>query len=773
MSKEYPVWNVIQTEFNPERNLARETLFSVGNGYMAARAYMDEPYEGDCNTTHRGTYIAGLFDDIPGEPGIYEMCNTPCFFSCDIVLDGRPLRITPENITGWTCDLNMKNGVMTRSFIHTSSDGKRTRVKSMRFISLDHVHLAAQRIEIMPENWSGRVELHPGIDGRIFNYTFIGKTRVEDPTPIYHFQCLENRALDAGNAALLHVETNHSKMRIAYATQFRFAEGAFTAEGPSHSFRCEQQANEGDALVFEKVICVHTRRDEGDERAAVLELLPAASAAGFEGLLARHQAAWAKKWEQIDVQIDGPDLDQQAVRFNMFQLVQSNSEHDPTVNIAPRGLFGERYRGNAFWDTESYMLPFFELTNPLAAANLLSYRYHGLDGARAKARKYLFKGAMFPWMSCHDGTEQCLDKEFTFYEIHVTADVAFGVWHYWITTGDDAYIIKEGAELLIETARFWASRVSWSETKQKYVIMHCIGPDEFCGRNGNNTFTNRMAVQNFKSAFKAMDLLKERGAWEPLRKKLRFEESETETWRDIIARMYIHYRSAEKLYMQDDDFDDLPELDVMPFRAMGGAGQESIPHPCWEMHKVVKQADVILLMYLLSDHFTLDEKRAAWDYYEHRTLHSSSLSYAIHSILAAELGLEEIAVDYYRRSARLDIDDTHNNTAHGLHTPAAGGSWQAVIGGFGGLRVLEDRLVLSPKLPSIWNGLRFKIRYRGWDLSVHIQKEKVAVQAEGNGIRGAVLELNGTRFEIMADTWMEGQLLGVHKKQEENRQQYG
>jgi trehalose/maltose hydrolase-like predicted phosphorylase len=376
----------------------------------------------------------------------------------------------------------MKGGVMTRSFVYAATDGRKTRIKSTRFISLDNVHLAAQRIEITPENWSGAVDLHPGIHGRTFNFKFIAKTIVEDPSPVHHFQCLENCALDEANAALLHVETNTSKMRIAYATQFKFADGEFTADGLSHKFVCSREADEGETLTFEKVICVYTSRDCDDERAAVLCQLPAASALGFARLLENHKAAWAKKWDQIDVLIDGPDLDQQAVRFNMFQLIQSNSEHDPKVNIPPRGLFGERYRGNAFWDTESYMLPFFELTNPQAAANLLSYRYYGLDGARAKAEKYLFKGAMFPWMSCHDGTEQCLDKDFAFYEIHVTADVAFGVWHYWMTTGDDAYIVKHGGELLIETARFWASRVSWSETRQKFVIMHCIGPDEFCGR---------------------------------------------------------------------------------------------------------------------------------------------------------------------------------------------------------------------------------------------------------------------------------------------------
>jgi kojibiose phosphorylase len=758
MSQDYPVWDIIQTGFDPKRNLSRETLFSVGNGYMAARAYMDEPYAGDCNTTHRGTYMAGIFDDIPGEPGIYEMCNTPCFFECEIILNGKPLRVTPDNVADWTYALDMKGGVMTRSFVCTAADGKKTRIKSTRFISLDNVHVAAQRIEIVPENWSGPIELHPGIHGKTFNFKFIGKTSVSDPLPIYHFQTLENRALDAGNAALLHVETNTSKMRIAYATQFRLggSTGEFSADGLSHKFICNGAVKEGEALVFEKVVCVYTSRDCDDERAAALCLLPAVADAGFNGLLENHKDAWAKKWEQIDVLIDGPDLDQQAVRFNMFQLIQSNSEHDPKVNIPPRGLFGERYRGNAFWDTESYMLPFFELTNPQAAANLLSYRYHGLDGARAKAKKYLFNGAMFPWMSCHDGTEQCLDKDFAFYEIHITADVAFGVWHYWMTTGDDAFMVRQGAELLIETARFWASRVSWSAQKQQYVIMHVIGPDEFCGRNGNNTFTNRMAVQNFKAALDAIELLRAKDAWSTLKAKIGFDETEADQWREIIEKMYVHYRTDQKLYMQDDDFDDLPELDVMPYRAMGGAGQESIPHPCWEMHKVVKQADVILLMVLLSDDFTLEEKKAAWEYYEHRTLHSSSLSYAIHSILAAELGLEEIAIDYYRRSARLDIDDTHNNTGHGLHTPAAGGSWQVVIAGFGGLRVLEDRLVLCPKLPSIWNGLRFKVCYRGWTLSVHIQKGKTAVQAEGNGMRGAVLELNGKRFEIMADTWMDG-----------------
>ena len=750
VQKEYTVWEIIQTGFDPKQNLSKETLFSVGNGYMAARAYMDEPYEADCNTTHRGTYMAGIFNDLPDQKGIYDMVNTPCFFECEVILNGEAVRVTPDNTDGFTRTLNMKEGTYTRSFVCTARDGKKTQFKSVRFTSLDDVHLAAQRIEVTPLNWSGKIELHPGIHGKTFNFKFIGKTEISSPEKVFHLRALENRALDGENAALLHVETTCTKMRIAYVSRFKIsgAAGVFSSDGLSQKFVCKINAAEGAPVVLEKVIAVYTSRDGADEKAAALAALDPAFAKGFDGLLAGHRAAWAKKWEQIDVLIDGPDMDQQAVRFNMFQLIQSNAENDPRVNIPPRGLFGERYRGNAFWDTETYMLPFFELTNPKAAANLIEYRYHGLDGARAKAKKYLFKGAMFPWMSCHDGMEQCPGTEFTFYEIHVTCDVAHGVTHYWQTTGDDEFIVKYGAEILIETARFWVSRTSWSRRKQKYVIMHAIGPDEFCGRNGNNTFTNMMVVENFKGALRAIELLRQKGAWSALKTKLGFDEAETEKWNDIIKKMYVNYWPEEKLYLQDDDFDDLPELDVMPYRAMGGAGQESIPHSCWEMHKVVKQADVILLMYLLADKFTDEEKQAAWDYYENRTLHSSSLSYAVYSIMAAELGIEKTAVDYYRRSARLDIDDTHNNTGHGLHTPAGGGSWQVLIGGFGGLRILEDRMLLKPKLPSIWNGLKFKILYKGWNLAIDIRKTGTVVHVSGSGFSGAKLDLNGKIVEL-------------------------
>ena len=758
--KNYPVWNITQTGFDPKQNLSKETLFSVGNGYMAARAYMEEPYEGDYNTTHRGTYMAGVFDGLPADHELFDMVNMPGYFECEVILNGEKMRVTPDNAAEFQRDLDMKKGTYTRSFIYTSAAGEKTKFTAIRFASLHDVHIAAQRIEIVPLNWNGTIELHPGVKGDTFNFKFIGKTAVTSPEKVFHLRALENAALEESGAALLHMETLTTKMRIAYASQFSFA-GApaarFISENLTQKFICKADAKENSPLVMEKIICVYTSRDCDNEKTAALNALPAAMKKGFAGLLNEHAAAWEKKWAQIDVQIDGPDLDQQAVRFNMFQLIQSNAENDPRVNIAPRGLFGERYRGGAFWDTEIYMSPFFELTNPPAAANLVKYRYYGLAGAKAKAEKYLFKGAMYPWVSCHGGTEQCPGEEFKFYEIHVTADVARGVTHYWDTTGDDDFIISYGAEILIETARFWVSRSSWSRRRQKYVIMHVIGPDEFCGRNGNNTFTNMMVLENFKGALKSIELLKKKNAWDSLKKNLNFDEStEMAKWRDIIEKMYINYCPEEKLYLQDDDFDDLPELDVMPYRAMGGAGQESIPHSCWEMHKVVKQADVILLMFLLSDKFTDEEKTAAWNYYEHRTLHSSSLSYAVYSIMAAELGKEEIAVDYYRRSARLDIDDTHNNTGHGLHTPAGGGSWQVILSGFGGLRVLEDRLLFKPKLPAIWNGLKFKIKYRGWDLAVNIRKEKMTVNVSGNGLSGAKLDINGKITELSAGAEISG-----------------
>lgn len=752
-SKEYPVWEIVQTGFELKNNLSKETLFSVGNGYMAARAYTDEPFEADMNTTHRGTYFAGVFNR--GPHGLYDMVNMPSYFECDVVLDGTPMRITPENVEEYTRRLDMKTGTYTRSFVFTAADGKKTHFKSVRLTSLDNVHIAAQKVEVTPLNWGGPAELKPTVNGDTFNFFFIGKTEVTNPEKVRHLEAGCNELLSA-TSALMSMKTTDTQMEVAYATAIKAVGNtgdiSFSGEGLSQQFCVPFEAAENETVSVERVIAVYTSR----ESESVCDDAKALLGISFDEAVEKHVAAWAGKWEQCDVLIDGPSIDQQAVRFNVFQLIQSNSENDPQVNIPPRGLFGERYRGGAFWDTEIYMLPFFELTNPKAAANLLEYRYHRLPGAKAKAKKYLFKGAMIPWVSSHDGLEQCPGEEFTFYEIHVTCDVARGVMHYWQTTGDDNFIVRCGAELLIETARFWESRVSWSRRKQKYVLMHVIGPDEFCGRNGNNTYTNMMVVENFKGAIQAIELLKEKGAWDALKAKTGFDDAELETWNDIVEKMYINYWAEEKLYMQDDDFDDLPELNVMPYRAMGGAGQESIPHSCWEMHKVVKQPDIVLLMYLLSDRFSKEEKQAAWDYYEHRTLHSSSLSYAVHSILAAELGIEDIAVDYYRRSARIDIDDAHNNTGHGLHTPAAGGSWQVLIGGFAGLRVLEDRLLLQPKMPAIWNGLTFKVLYKGWNLAVEISKEGASVAVSGSGLPGAKLDLSGQIVELTADAEFKG-----------------
>jgi len=753
-TKEYPLWSVKEDAQRPERNLSTESLFCVGNGYMMARGYTEEPFHGDELESNRGTYIAGVFDTHP--TGIYDMVNTPAFFGVNVAINGKPMRLTEESIEDYDRTLDMKRGVLSRSFTYTNAEGHKTRFSSVRFISMDDRHIACQRVELTPLNYHGTIDLIAGIDGRTYNIKWIGKTGIDDPEKIYHLKELANLPMEDCRGGALHVETIHTKIKIGYCYVLE-TKGVESSKvqchhaGVKNEYSLVFDVEEGRTLALTKYKGVYTSRDGVDEMEASRKAALRAGEMGFDGLLSRHESAWEDKWRQCDIEIDGPSSDQQGVRFSIFQMIQSNSECDSRVNIGARGLSGERYRGNAFWDTEIYMLPFFIHTNPRAAANLLRYRYLMLDGARHKAKRYLCKGAMYPWMSSFDGTEQCPVEEWSDFEIHITADIAYAIGNYWNATGDEQFIIDCGAEMLIETARFWASRVTWSERRGKFVLTHVIGPDEFCGRSCNSTYINMLVVHNLQLALKAIDLLKERGEWQVLADKLSFDETKEITrWKDICDKIHVNFDHDRNLYLEDDTFDDLMPLDIAPYRAMGGKGQESVPHTVWLQSQVVKQADVILLMYLLSERFTREQKQAAWDYYEPKTLHSSSLSHCAHSIMASELGIDDIAVDYYRRSARLDIDDVHLNTAFGLHTAAAGGSWQVIVNGFAGMRLSEDRISFAPRLPEEWNSLKFNIFYRKYNLAIQIFREETRINVSGaEGLPKAYLELNGIEYELM------------------------
>jgi alpha,alpha-trehalose phosphorylase len=502
---------------------------------------------------------------------------------------------------------------------------------------------------------------------------------------------------------------------------------------------------------FDKFTAVFTSRDAKPANLLRLALRESEGAVrtGFDRLLAAHKESWRRRWDNADIGIEGDAGAQQGIRFNLFQLSQANARDDSGVNLAAKLLSHTRYKGNCFWDTEIFMFPFFAFTDPHAARNLLHYRYRMLPAARKRAGEHWMKGAMYPWMSAHDGSEQCDSWEYGECEVHITADVAYAMDQYLKATGDDRFFVRYGAEVFIETARFWTQRVCWNPRRRRYTILSVKGPDEYCSITNNNMFTNYMACFNLRAAEKAVADMRRRhpGEWRRLKSRIGFKNGETAKWRDVRKKMYFNWDRKKDLLIQDDTFLDKQDEDLRKYAGRKKPLVEIMPYERIMRVKLLRQTDVVLLNYLLNDKFTRRQKLAAYRFYEPMTTHDSSLSYNTHGIIAAELGMKDAAYAYFKKSCRLDLDDELRTAKSGIHGASLGGTWQTVVMGFGGMRVTKDGMLsFRPLLPDNWTGLSFRVAFQGRHIAVGISRKG----PELNLVSGAPIPvlLNGKRVVL-------------------------
>ena len=483
-------------------------------------------------------------------------------------------------------------------------------------------------------------------------------------------------------------------------------------------------------LHLEKIIAVCTSRDAESEPALARAQarVDEGFATGFAELHLRHRAVVDAIWQEGDVRITGDPAAQQGIRFCILNMHQNYAGTDPRVNMAAKGLSGPGYGGLYWWDTEMYMMPFFLYTAPEKARKLVLFRYLTLEGARNKARAYGFRGAMFPWVTI-DGEERSGDWEYGMLEQHVTAAVAHGVRHYVEVTGDEAFLWEYGVELLVETCRFWDSRVTYSARKGKYVINHITGPDEYAVAINNNCYSNVMARENLAYGVELVRRMREEqpARWAALAEKLRVERGRAGALGGQWPRnIFIPYDATLGIYEQDDSFLD---RDPIVWREVPA---EQKPTSKWGWDRLmrsqaIKQADVLLLMFLKHDQFELDAKRRNYLFYEPKTTHESSLSPCIHAIMAAEVGLAEDAFSYYLRSARLDLDDVNGNADQGLHIANTAGSWLSIVCGFAGMRQSRGQLLINPHLPTPWQQLAFTMTFRARRLALALTADTLHV----------------------------------------------
>jgi len=764
----YKNWVVTENSFNPEYLGKFETIFSLGNGFMGLRAAAEEHY---INET-RGFYIAGLYDQFPGE--VPELVNVPDLIGVEIILAGELFNLKVGKIISYNRRLNLKDGQLIREIKWQSPKGNITRLIFRRFVSIVNLHIAALQIKIVPLNYSGTLKIKSGIDARITN------------RGIQHL-IEEDKGVISGENLYMVFNTLQSNIVLAIATKHKFSlndknleleKREIESKKRQFYLNVEYEVEKEKKFLIDKIITVYTSRDfkfmddkkNKDLRKTILdgtlECLNKTRGLGYRELFEQHKKHWNKLWKQMDIQIRGVDFDQLAIRFAQFHLIQMTPTNDTEISVAAKGLSGEGYRGHIFWDTEIFILPFFIYKFPKIARNLLLYRYHTLDGAHKKAREYGWKGAMYPWESIDSGEEttpKYIDwdiktgKSIRIWcgeiEQHITSDIAYAIWHYFVATLDYDFMFNYAIEIFFETARFWASRIEYNKEKERYEINDVIGPDEYSEHVNNNAYTNYLVKWHLNKALEIAAWLQtsKPEIWNNIVRKTRLRVEELMDWDDKVNKIYTHLDKESGLIYQFDGFTDKKDIDLSAFRGRVGL---MVKKTGWEEvnnSKVLKQADVVMLMFLLRDQYSQKVKESNWSFYEPRTLHDSSLSFSVHSIIATDINRLEEAYEYFVKAAKIDIGEDMKSSDDGLHAASLGGIWLAVINGFAGIKVSSNKLVIDPKLPERWENLKFNIIWRGDRYNFEIDKNKIRVEYSSLKNKKSVLNILGKSVSLQSN----------------------
>ena len=637
--------------------------------------------------------------------------------------------------------------MLVKRFLLEDKKGRQTLVEGIRFVSRANVHRMAVKLYVTPINYDGIIEVENIVDGSVINFADAPRFKVKHTYLVANERLTENGVyiecatrdnhLHVGTGAFLDAERNGKS--VIKTRQF-YAFGEQTIE--FQDFDAEQ----GVTTEITKYASIYTERDlpKYELHSAVKNEIDAFVERGFEQELAEHFKVYEEMWKEADIQIQGDfDLDR-AVRFNIFHLMSTGNEHDDRVNVGAKLLHGEEYGGHAFWDTELFMLPFFAYVFPKTAKNLESYRYRLLDAARANAAKNGYKGAQYPWESADDGTEQCPDWTIepdgtcyrcyvADYEHHVTAAVAYGIYDYVKITKDTSFLLKKGAEILMETARFWASRCEYITEKDRYEIRKVTGPDEWHEPVDNNVYTNYLAKWNLRYVIALIQDLKEhhREDYDRIAEKISLTEKEIEEWNLVQSKIYLPRKEGTQLLEQFEGYFDLQEVTIQEYDKNDWPIRPAeLKTMKTKETQIIKQADVVMLLHLMGEEFDEETTKLNYSYYEKRTLHGSSLSPSIYSIMGLKVGDDTKAYRYLRRAAFIDLINLQKNTREGIHAANAGGVWQTVVFGFAGLSIDADGILnITPKMPKEWEGVTFRIHYLNSWLEISIDaKNNAAVK---------------------------------------------
>lgn len=760
MNQDYIIpdaWSIIEEGFDKEQVKSSESLFSIGNGAMGQRANFEEKYSGH---TFQGSYIGGVYYPDKTRVGWWKngypeyfakVLNAPNWIGIDIDINNAPLDLNIcLNVADFKRELNMKEGWYQRTFTATLPDQSQISVKVTRFLSLDLDEVGAIKYEITSLNRDLDVRFTPYLDSGITN---------EDSNWADKFWNTTNVVAENDQAF---IEAHTMKTNFATCTfmqaQMVYNGKIIQTKPSAHleelkvALNFEAKVKKGESIVLYKFGGYTVSRNH-----KVSELIPIAKSVlakaitlGFDGLLEKQKQAWAKIWEMSDITIEGDVRAQQGIRFNIFHLNQTYLGKDSRLNIGPKGFTGEKYGGSTYWDTEAYCIPFYMATkDQRVARNLLKYRYDHLEKAIENAKKLGFTdgAALYPMVTMNG--EECHNEwEITFEEIHRNGAIAFAIYNYYRFTGDYSYIPDMGLEVLIGISRFWAQRASFSELRKKYVILGVTGPNEYENNVNNNWYTNYLAKWCINYTLEQLQKVSDgyKADYSRIIGRTKLTEQETEHWKKVAGAMYFPFDEKLNIYLQQDSFLD---KDLIPVDKL--AKKDRPINQKWSWDRIlrspyIKQADTLQGFYLFEDHFTLEELERHFDFYEPFTVHESSLSPCVHSIQAAKLNRMEQAYKFYLRTSRLDLDDYNKEVEEGLHITSMAGTWMSIVEGFGGMRIVDDKLSFTPRIPKQWEAYSFKINFRNRILKVRVTAPKTSFEYEGT--TEISIRVNGNRVEL-------------------------
>lgn len=746
-------WVLTQTEWTPAKNIYYETIFTQSNGYMGVRGYPEEVNPG--LESHREGYLAGVFGHIDAEAHkqvrvdypwpMLAMLTLPELFACAIELNGERFSLAEGQIQFFSRSLNMRNGVLTRHLDWISPAGHRTRIRFERFLSAAVPHLGVQMITLTPDNWQGRAVLTFTLDGDYPTYFRCGDRAMAHLPQ----QLMTNQNLDAGHRGVssLTFETKGTGQVVSVASGVSGGSSmtATTKDGLLVQAVTVDLRTGVPASVLHSVAVVSSRDkvEPSGVPTLAMEIARDALRAGYDRSLSESEVVWDNRWAQSDLTIDGPARDQAYIRFSAFSMLQMAPFHTDRMSIPARAYAFNRYHGLYYWDSETFLLPNYLHTHPEVAEHLLSFRYHTLDGARRTARRLNSAGGCYPWMTdAEEGNEQA-PWGIGDYVWHQNADIAYAIDQYVQATGHTRFMLEKGLEVIVESARFWMSRLE--EDAAGVVHLHdTVGPDEIDKHGKDNGYSSLMARRHLRLAVQWSERLRSAFPREgkELAEKLELGAGELAQWTRAADRMAVPMVEGKNFPLQDEFL-----LAKKPLKFDGLTADEAFAMR--HTHRVVKQADIIVAMYLLQDEFTVEQMREAYDFYEPMTLHYSSLSYNTHSIIATKIGREDQAYDYFMKAAGLDLDNLRDATKDGLHAAALGGTWQTITYGFLGMRLTPDGLAFAPRLPAAWKSIRLHIAYRGYRLKLHLTHDQHRVEVEEvAGQDGAALILDNETYKL-------------------------